>query len=302
MQPTDLLKPLAPMPAIGAVGQVSDAQLARFADLIYRRAGIRVSPQKKVLLSNRLRRRLRDTGIEDFEQYYRHLVALRPDHPEWDAFLQEITTHETFLFRDQSHWEWFSSVFLAESGARFHRAGHVGNVPHGQRLRIWSAACSSGDEAFTAACCVAACLPELGRRAQILGTDLGVGVVEQAKRGAFGERAMRMVPEPYRRRFFEKAKDAPVWQARPILRDMVSFRQHNLLEPLREAPFDLVFLKNVLIYFDKASKKTVLENVGNVLCPGGYLVVGAAEGSGDLAEDLVRVEPWLFRRSREAAV
>jgi len=134
---------------------------------------------------------------------------------------------------------------------------------------------------------------------QILGTDLGRGAIEQAKRGAFGQRAMQMVPEPYRRQFFEKAKDAAVWQARPILMDMVRFRQHNLLEPLHEAPFDVVFLKNVLIYFDQASKRTVLENVGNVLRPGGYLVVGAAEGSCELGKDLVRVEPWLFRWSRE---
>ena len=97
---------------IGAVEQVSDAQLARYADLIYARTGIRVSPQKKLLLSNRLRRRLRSTGIKTFEEYYQHLKQLPPHDPEWDAFIQEITTHETYLFRDEAQWDWFRNEYL----------------------------------------------------------------------------------------------------------------------------------------------------------------------------------------------
>ena len=117
-------------------------------------------------------------------------------------------------------------------------------------LRIWSAACSTGDEPYTVACCVAACLPNLQRwKVQILGTDIGLGALAQAKAGVFGARAMRLVPEGYRRRFFSKDKDGDLWHARPILTDMLSFRKHNLMEPFCESPFDLVLLKNVLIYF-----------------------------------------------------
>jgi chemotaxis protein methyltransferase CheR len=112
----------------------------------------------------------------------------------------------------------------------------------------------------------------------------------------FGDRAMRLVPEEDRRRFFTKAKDAQIWQARPVLMNMASFRQHNLLDPLREEPFDLVFLKNVLIYFDAASKKRVLANVRAAIRPGGFLVAGAAEGVADLLRDFLRLQPWLYRR------
>jgi chemotaxis protein methyltransferase CheR len=274
----------------GALEQVSDAQLARYADLIYTRTGVRVSPQKKALLSNRLRRRLRSTGIDGFEEYYRHLKRLPPHDSEWDHFLQEITTHETYLFRDQVQWDWFQTVFLPEFAA----ARRSGGLKY---LRIWSAACSTGDEAFTAACCIAACLPEVaGWKVQILGTDIGKGAVDQAKTGTFGERAMRLVPDSWKRSYFSKAKDADLWQAKPILTDMVAFRQHNLMEPLRERPFDLVFLKNVLIYFDRESKKRVIENVQTTLRAGGVLVAGTAEGAAEMLREFERVESWLLRK------
>ncbi len=285
------LQAVAPIGTVSSLEQVSDKELRLFADLIYSRTGIRVSPQKKTLLSNRLRRRLRQTGIEGFAAYYDHLKRLPAAHEEWDAFLQEITTHETYLFRDEQQWAWFRDVYLAElvSGAR---------SSNGSRsLRVWSAASSTGDEAYTVACCIAACLPNVSQwSVQIVGTDIGTGAVEQARAGVFGERAMRLVPDDYRRRFFTKAKDANLWQAKPILQGMVGFRQHNLMQALRERPFDLVFLKNVLIYFDAASKKTVVSNVRAALRSGGLLVAGAAEGITEYVKDFQRLQPWLFRR------
>jgi len=271
--------------------EVTDAQLQEFADLIYRRAGIRISPQKKMLLSNRLRRRLKETGITCFGEYYKHLKQLKPTDPEWDAFLQEITTHETYLFRDERQWDWFRNVFLADIAAEA-RARH-----RTESLRIWSAACSTGDEPVTIACCIAACLPNFQKwKIHILGTDIGVGALEQAKAAEFGERAMRMVPDDYKNRFFTKVADKPVWRARPILTGMLSFRQHNLMLPLSEKSFDLVFLKNVLIYFDAASKDVVIEGVRKALRPGGLLVAGAAENVAPSLKDFQRMEAWLFRK------
>lgn len=275
----------------GNLEQVSDRQLTDFAELIYARTGIRVSPQKKTLLSNRLRRRLRQTGIESFGDYYDHLKRLAPKDAEWDAFLQEITTHETYLFRDEQQWQWFRNTFLAELTAAMRAE------KRNRSLRIWSAACSTGDEPTTMAVCIAACLPNYQQwKIEILGTDIGIGALEQARSGVFGERAMRLVPEDYRRRFFTKAKDAQVWQSRSTLNEMLSFRQHNLLDPLRDRPFDLVCLKNVLIYFDTASKKRVINNVRSALRPGGLLVAGAAEGVADLVKDFQRIQPWLYRK------
>jgi len=279
-----------PVVLTGPVVQVTDAEMRRYAELIYQRTGIRVSPQKKTLLSNRLRRRLRETGIATFEDYYKYLTTLRPSDPEWDAFLQEITTHETYLFRDEAQWTWFRNQFLSQWAAQASERG-------APALRIWSAACSTGDEPFTAACCIAATLPDLSQwKIYILGTDIGTGALEQARAAVFNERSMRLVPKDYRSRFFTKARNAQVWQAKPVLTAMVTFRHHNLLNPLREPPFDLVFLKNVLIYFDAASKQRVVDNVRTTVRPGGFLVAGAAEGVGDLMRDFERLEPWLYRR------
>lgn len=290
----DVLAPIAPIAPIAPLGplvEVTDQQLSLYAELIYRRTGINVPAQKKTLLSNRVRRRLRETGIGGFQQYYEHLRRLRPDHPEWDEFLQEITTHETYLFRDENHWTWFRESYLPQCAA---------DVREGLRppsLRIWSAASSTGDEAFTAACCIAACLPNYSQwQIRILGTDIGAGAVAQARGAVFYERAMRLVPEPYRKKYFAKEADANRWQARPVLTAMVAFRQHNLLDPLREPPFDLVFLKNVLIYFTRESKRRVLENVRSAIRPGGLLVAGPAEGIADLLKDYVRLTPWLHQR------
>lgn len=284
----EFVKPILPP---SNLEQVSDKQLTQFSKLIYERTGIRVSPQKKTLLSNRVRRRLRKTGIEGFEEYYNHLKRLRPNDSEWDAFLQEITTHETYLFRDELQWQWFCNSFLSEQAAAA-RSGKKG-----RSLKIWSAACSTGDEAATIACCIAASFPNLQQwKIAIVGTDIGVGALQQAKSAVFAERSMRLVPEQHKQRFFTKAKDAQIWQAKPILTEMMTFRQHNLMQPQREKEFDLVFLKNVLIYFDATSKREVVRHVCAAVRPGGLLIAGAAEGIADLIKTFKRIQPWLFRK------
>ncbi|MCE5303873.1 MAG: protein-glutamate O-methyltransferase CheR [Planctomycetaceae bacterium] len=271
--------------------QLTETELLQFAELIYQRAGVRISPQKRLLLSNRLRRRLKQTGMTSFAEYYRHLGRLRRGDAEWDAMLQEVTTHETYLFRDDVQWNWFRKAYLPEreAAARQDRAA--------RQLRIWSAACSTGDEAVTAACCVAAGLTDLSQwRVRILGTDIGVGAIAQAKTATFGVRAMHQTPDELRRRFFAKSASDDAWRALPILTDMLAFRRHNLMDTPVERSFDLVFLKNVLIYFDPASKAKALQNVCDALAPGGLLVAGAAEGVADLLRGYRRVEPWLFQK------
>jgi len=271
--------------------QVTDAQLASFADLIYGRTGIRVSPQKKMLLSNRLRRRLRETQIASFGDYYKHIVQLKPSDPEWDALVQEITTHETFLFRDESQWNWFRKNYLLSCAS--------GKPPGGvkETLRVWSAACSTGDEPYTIASSIAASLSSGKQwKIRVLGTDIGLGAMQQCQQATFSERSMRLVPEDFKSRFFTKLPGSPLWKAKPILTEMISFRQHNLLNRLSEPPFDIVFLKNVLIYFDAASKKRVMEHVRAAVRPGGMLVTGAAEGVAEYLREFKCLQSWLHQR------
>ncbi len=221
----------------GRLAEVTDNELARYAGLIYERTGIRISPQKKTLLSNRLRRRLRETGSAGFGDYYKYLRRLPPADPEWDAFLQEITTHETFLFRDEGQWQWFRKEYLPAARPRPARAAASGPCAFGRRL----AARRRSLHRRLLHCR----LPAQPRAVADphLGTDIGTGAVQQAKTAWFGERAMRLVPESCKRRYFRKAATANVWQACPVLTRMVTFRKHNLLDRLRDGPFDLVFLR-----------------------------------------------------------
>ena len=214
------------------------------------------------------------------------------DDPEWDAFLEEITTHETYLFRDQNQWDWFRDTFVANSQS---------DALTGKRdksLRVWSAASSTGDEAYTAACCIAHRLFEhKSWTIEIIGTDIGIGALRQARTATFRQRAMQRVPEDYRRRFFRHDAAKEEWAAKSPLTDWTQFQQHNLLEPFKSRYFDLIFLKNVLIYFDGDSKARVVKNIVDALKPGGLLVTGPAEGTADLLRDLDKLQSWLYRKS-----
>jgi len=271
---------------------ISESELARYAKLIYGKTGITISPQKRMLLSNRLRRRLKATGIKTFEVYFNRLQSLPMNDAEWDAFLQEVTTHETYLFRDKSNWDWLRKEYLAE----ITRQARQGERP--KRLKVWSAACSTGDEAHTIAACVHDGIVNVREwKIEILGTDIGIEAVNSARQSKFSEKAMRLVPDTYRTRFFVKDKnEKATWSARPVLTSCLEFRQHNLMDPMTEPEFDLIFLKNVLIYFDSESKAKVLKHVCDVLKPGGYLVTGAAEGVADHLRDLERKCAWLHRK------
>ena len=280
-----------PPPGNSDLEQVTDAQLAAFGELIYGRTGIRISPQKKMLLSNRLRRRLREMGIASFGDYYKHVVRLPPGDPEWDALVQEITTHETFLFRDEVQWRWFRTSYLASCAA--------GKPPGGTKgvLRIWSAACSTGDEPYTIACSIAASLPNWKQwKIRVLGTDIGQGALQQCREAAFSERAVQRVPDDLKSLYFARIPGASLWKPKAALTAMIAFRQHNLLDRLAEPPFDVVFLKNVLIYFDAASKRRVMEYVRAAVRPGGLLITGAAEGVSEHLRDFKCLHPWLHQR------
>lgn len=282
--------PTTPVGITSIIADVTPKQLDSYAKLIYEKIGVTISPQKTTLLSNRLRRRLRATGLATYDDYYNLLKKAAASDPEWDLFLQEVTTHETYLFRDQAHWDWLRDKFVPEIVAE-QKAGN-----RQPQLRVWSAACSTGDEATTIACCLADRLPATPAwHVEIVGTDVGAGAVAQAKQGAFSERAMRLVPTAYRQRFFEKGTAGAGASLKAPYREMLKFSTHNLLEPLKEKAFDLVVLKNVLIYFDAASKKRVLTQIKRVLRPGGYLITGAAEGVSDLVGDFESTQGWLHR-------
>ena len=235
---------------------LNELEFERFRTLIYQLAGIRVAPTKQILISNRLRKRLKETGITTFENYYRHLTS-PAGKAEVALFLDAITTNETCFFRDISQFEWLGGPFLDEI------AQAVSKGTHTRRVRVWSAASSSGEELYTISIVLREHADQLaGWRLELLGTDLSQQVLDAARNGIYDERAIRLVTAARRSAYFQQDTATPgKWQVKADIRAMTRWKRHNLMNPLvGEEPFDVVFLKNVLIYFDNDSKEKVLRH------------------------------------------
>jgi chemotaxis protein methyltransferase CheR len=270
--------------------ELTDEEFKRFCALIYRVAGIRIADTKRVLVTNRVRRRLRATGIKTFSEYYAFLTSSGGD-AEMPLFLDAITTNETYFYRDKQHYQWLGETFLPEIAQQALQRKRL------RSLRIWSAACSTGEEPYSIALKVMANRHLLsGWRINLLGTDLSGSVLALARAGSYDERAIHLVSPEERKRFFEEDAQARRWTIKDEVRSLVTLKLHNLLAPLNEEPFDCVFLKNVLIYFDMASKQTVVRNVLAALAKGGYLVVGPTEGIYTMLDPLTRLKPWLYQK------
>ena len=264
-------------------------QFEAFRAFIYRKSGIRVEGSKVTLMSNRIRRRVRAGNFADFEAYYRFLTSTQ-GAGELEQFLDAITTNPTQFFRTPSHFDWFRRDFVTDIIAR--------NRSRPERsLRVWSAACSTGEEVYSLAICLAESMLKLRSwQITILGTDISEGVLRQAREARYKASALEAVSTSQTRRYFEASDDGRTWQVRQPVRDMVEFRRHNLMEPPRMAPFDCIFIRNVLIYFDRESKKVVIKNLLACLDEGGYLVVGPSEGIYDMLEPLVKRSTFLYQK------
>jgi chemotaxis protein methyltransferase CheR len=270
--------------------ELSEDEFKRFCGLIYRSSGIRIAETKRVLVSNRVRRRLRATGIASFSEYYLFLTS-PAGAAEMPQFLDAITTNETYFYRDTHHYTWLAESFIPEIAAQ--AAQHK----RPRRLRVWSAACSTGEEPYSIALKLLVCRHLLtGFRTQVVGTDLSGAVLSLARAGSYDERAVRLVGPEERKRYFEEDSKTRRWSVKDEVRSLVTWKLHNLLTPLREEPFDCVFVKNVLIYFDVASKQTVVKHVIAAVAKGGYLVIGPTEGIHGMLDPLTKLKPWLFQR------
>lgn len=270
--------------------ELTEADFRKFLDLIYRVAGIRIPETKRLMVTNRLRRRLRATGLASFAAYYARLTA-EPRDGEMQRFLDVMTTNETYFFRDPHHFDWFGDVFVPEAirQARDRRRP--------RSLRIWSAACATGEELYSLALRLRAHRGQLaGWDLTLLGTDLSAAALDVARSGSYDARALRLIPPADRAANFDHDPATGRWTLKPEVRALASWRRHNLLDPWTDGAFDCIFLKNVLIYFDPDSKRRVVRNLLDAMARGGYLVVGPTEGVFSMLGSLERQKTWLYRR------
>jgi chemotaxis protein methyltransferase CheR len=270
--------------------KLSQPQFDRFRDFIYRQSGIRMDATKITLVSNRIRRRLRAGDFADFDTYYQHLISPQ-GAGELEQFLDAITTNETHFFRTPAHFEWFRGDFLSDVILKQRRGERQSH------LRVWSAACSTGEEPYSLAICTAENSLRLKDwKISVVGTDISEAVLKEARQAVYRQRSLEEVTPVQLKRYFDTQADGQSWQVRPAVKELVEFRRHNLMEPLRLPPFDCVFIRNVLIYFDRDSKRAVISNLIGALTRGGYLVVGPSEGVYDMLEPLVKKATYLYQK------
>lgn len=243
----------------------------QIADLLRKQSGIHLSESKAVLVQSRLIRRLRALQLQSFDQYCA-LIAAGAGEDEHMALVAALTTNVTRFFREPHHFEHFRAV-AARSLVPGARAG--------QRLRFWSAGCSSGEEPYSIALALLDVFPDAPDfDVKILATDIDPNVIEEGREGVYGEDRLAPVSREQRERWF-KPLEGRGWRAGEALRSLVSFKRLNLIGhwPMR-GKFDAIFCRNVVIYFEEATQDAIWGRFRNALTTGGRLYVGHSERVG----------------------
>ncbi len=265
--------------------ELSPKMFQRFGDLVYEKAGIHLGPQKEALVAARMGKRMRVLGIRRYEEYY-DLVRNDNTGEELEQMLNAISTNVTYFFREDKHFHLLTGMLR-----KWNDEGQ-------SSFRIWSAAASTGEEPYTIAMTAKAALGE-GRDVKILGTDISTRALGVAREGRYEPRHLEKVPEGFARRFFTKGRTAEgsdYFQVNDELRRMVSYARLNLAHPPypMKGPFDVVFCRNVMIYFDNPVRKGLLDEIWRLLKPGGYLMVGHAESLSGMLSRFKSVEPSVY--------
>ena len=258
-----------------------------YRKLVYENSGIKLSDGKEALVCARIGKRMRELGITDHQEYLRHIIRDESGQ-EIIHLLDAVSTNVTSFFREPDHFH-----FLEEILKKWVLSGQ-------ERLRIWSAACSSGEEPYSIAMTVLEAIGDI-YDTKILATDISTRTLERARRGIYEASKMEQIPKILRERHFQRSNESgsPSYIAEPALRNMIAFRRLNLSDPPfpMRGPLDLVFCRNVMIYLDYRVRQGLLREVDRLLKPGGYLIVGHAESLVGLMSGFKPIQPSVYARA-----
>jgi chemotaxis protein methyltransferase CheR len=259
----------------------SDKEFYSFQQLILERLGIFLPLQKKALLTNRLWKRLRECNLQRYEDYYQYILS-REGEEELHRALELVTTNETYFFREQKHFDYLEKEILPRFSFR-------------QSLRVWSAASSTGEEPYSIAMLLD---DKCAGSWDLQCSDVNLSVIEQARIGIYPNARVRNIPQDYLRRYCRKGIGPQTGFVRVVkpLRERVNFFTLNLHQDFPDiGKFDVVFLRNVLIYFENDTKAKVLERIAQVLNPGGILFVGHSESLHGVTNRFTPIKPAIYR-------
>ncbi len=268
---------------------ITDAEFSRFQALMQRVAGIHLPPSKKPLVSGRLSKRLRERAIDSFGDYYRLIVG-GGDPAELQTAIELLTTNETYFFREPGHFDFLAREVLPD-------------LRPGAGFRVWSAASSTGEEAYSIAMVL---MDKLGESVpwEVFGSDINSRVIDIARSATYATtRNEEGIPPDYRRRFCLRGAGAMAGKLRvdAAVRERVRFAQLNLNGDLKSAgEFDVIFLRNVMIYFDMDMKRRVVAALHRQLRPGGWMFIGHSESLNGVTDSFRQVRPTIYRKESGA--
>jgi len=269
--------------ALAGAVVLQDQEFVKFSELIYRIAGISMAPSKKPLVSSRLAKRLKHFDLSSYGDYFRFITSPQGKE-ELQMTVDMLTTNETHFFREPKHFDFLRQRIIPErrKGAAF---------------RVWSAACSSGEEPYS----IAMVLDDLlaSQPWEILASDISTRIVDKARSGIYPMERMPEIPKPYLNRYCLKGVGEydGTLLVEKFLRDRVRFMLHNLTEaPAKLGEFDVIFLRNVMIYFDQETKQKVVARLLPLLRPGGYFFVGHSESLNGVTDALKPMAPAIYKK------
>ncbi|MFT7144635.1 MAG: chemotaxis protein methyltransferase CheR [Alphaproteobacteria bacterium] len=252
---------------------LSDHEFEKFSKFIYTICGIRFQISKNYFLSSKLQKRYEDLGLKGFDEYFNFLNTASAKQTENHKLMDEITINETFFFRNQPQLEIFEKEFLIPLIRKRKAEGK-------NKIRLWSCASSTGDEAYTMALQILNLAEARGMQFKIIGTDICRDAIEKAKKAEYRKYGIRNIPTNMLAQNFTTSTDGHTHTLKQDIRNMVKFQECNLMDADRIrmiGKFDFAFCRNVLIYFDDASKEVALRNIYNSIVEDGFLIAGHSE-------------------------
>lgn len=270
---------------------LSEKEYRLIRELVRERFGISLGEQKRNLIVGRLQKVLRAGGFSSFMDYYRYVVE-EPTGRALLTLIDRISTNHTFFFREKAHFQFLLDTVLPRLTGELKRSGR-------KEIRIWCAGCSSGEEPYTLAMVLqeffGASLADFD--IGILATDISTTVLEKAVAGIYGSGQLSLVPPRYRQKYFAPVGDG-VWSVRDSLKKMILFRRLNLMRqdyPFK-GRFQAVFCRNVMIYFDEATRRELVSRFHRYIDPGGHLFIGHSESLGRSDSRFEFVRPAVYRK------
>ena len=272
---------------------LSGRDFDRLSRFIYDTCGIKMPEVKKTMLEARLQKRLRSLGMRSFTHYCDYLFAPEGQEQELVQMLDMVTTNKTDFFREPDHFDYLTRTVLPDWVAR-----HPDST-----LSIWSAGCSSGEEPYTLAMVLSEfALKNTGFDFKILASDISTRVLEKAKQAIYNESQVDPVPMELKKKYLLRSKDRNSGMVRivPELRDKVRFRRLNFMDQdfgMRDQ-LDIIFCRNVIIYFDRPTQEKLLQRFHRNMKPGAFIFMGHSETLSGLNVPLVSVYPTVYRKAR----